>query len=87
MFGDEGSGRQIEGQAAIHLLVEGKVEVLERLLGVAKLCLFLTTLQQSVAATSEFVGDQAGDQVDGCHRFHLGLMETSLDDGGHATEP
>jgi hypothetical protein len=49
--------------------------------------LFLTTLQQSIAATSEFVEDQAGDQIDGCHRFRLGLMETSLDDSGHATEP
>ena len=41
MFGDEGAGRQIEDQTAIHLLVEVKVEVVERGLRIAKPGCFL----------------------------------------------
>ena len=65
MASDEGSGGQVEDQTAIHLLVEVEVEVVEGPLRVAKLGLLGPALQQTIAATSEFVRDQAGEEVDG----------------------
>jgi hypothetical protein len=46
---DKGSGGQIEDHAAIHLLVESKVEVVEGLLEVAELGLLFPPLQQALA--------------------------------------
>jgi hypothetical protein len=45
MAGNEGAGSQIEDKAAIHLLVEVEVEVVERLLRIAKLRLLAPALQ------------------------------------------
>ena len=45
MAGNEGAGSQIEDQAAIHLLVEVEVEVVESLLGVTELRLLAAALQ------------------------------------------
>lgn len=45
-------------------------------LRIAKLSLFSPTFQQAIATAGEFVRDQAGDQVDGRHRFHLSLVQT-----------
>jgi len=84
--GDEGAGGEIEDQAAIHLLVEGEVEVVEGLLGVAELGLLFPPLQQALATQGEFVGDQAGEQVDGGERFGLRLTQTSLQRGGHPAQ-
>src|SRR5512135_3533445 len=77
--GDEGRGRQIEHQTAIHLGVKGEVEVIEVFLWIAKLSLLAPAFQQTVATTSEFVRDQAGDQVDGGHGFDLRLVQTHLE--------
>ena len=87
MAGDEGSGRQIENQTAIHLGIEGEVEVLEGFLRIAKLSLLSPTFQQTVATTGEFVRDQAGDQVDGCHGFDLSLVQTHLEHSRDSTQP
>ena len=59
MAGDEGASGEIEDQAAIHLLIESEVEVIESLLGVAELGLLFPPLQQALATQGEFVGDQA----------------------------
>ena len=56
MTGDEGGGRQIENQTAIHLGIEGEVEVIEVFLWIAKLGLLAPTFQQAIAATDKFVG-------------------------------
>src|SRR5205807_1462654 len=74
--GDEGGRRQIENQASVHLLVEVEIEIVERHLRIAKLCLFAAPFQQSVAATSQFIGYQTGKEVDGGHRLRLGLLQT-----------
>jgi hypothetical protein len=55
MASDERCRRQIEDQAAIHLLVEVEIEVFEAHLRIAKLCLFPAPFQEPVAATSQFV--------------------------------
>ena len=73
MFSNEASRSQIEDQRAIELLVEAKVEVVQGFLRVAELGLFLASLQQSITPAREFIGDQAGDQIDGCHRLGLSL--------------
>src|SRR5882672_62633 len=83
---DERGGRQIEDQTTIHLLIEVEVEVVERSLRITKLRLFSSPLKQPFAATSEFVGYQAGDEIDGRHRFHLGLVQTRLEHGSNAAE-
>jgi hypothetical protein len=87
MASDEGAGGQVEDQTAIHLLVEVEVEVVEAPLWVAKLGLLGPALQQTIAATSEFVRDQAGEKVDGGHGLGLSLVETGFEDGGNAAQP
>ena len=66
-------GGQIEDQLAIHLGVELEVEVIQLLVGVAELRLLVTPLQQSFAATVQFIRDQCGDQVDRGHVIGLCL--------------
>src|ERR1035438_2507695 len=83
---DERSGSQIEDQTAIHFLIEVEVEVVERSLRITKLRLFSSPLEQPFAATSEFVGYQAGDEIDRRHRFRLGLVQTRLEHGSDAAE-
>jgi len=85
--GDEGRGRQIENQTAIHLGIEGEVEVIEGFLRIAKLSLLAPTFQQAVATTSKFVGNQTGDQVDGRHGFDLSLVQTHLEHSCDSTQP
>ena len=68
------AGGQIEDQAAIHLRVEGEVEIIERSVRVAKAGLFTPSLQQTISAAGEFVGDQTRDQIDGGHGFGLSLV-------------
>ena len=85
--GDEGAGGQVEDQTAIHLGVEVEVEVVQGFLRVAKLSLLAPALQQTIATTSEFVRDQAGDQVDGWHGFDLSLVETSFEHCCDSTQP
>jgi hypothetical protein len=83
MASNEGAGGQVEDQTAIHLLVEVEVEVVDGCLRVAKLSLLGPALQQAIAATSELVRDQAGEEVDGWHGFGLRLAETSFEHGGN----
>jgi len=71
MASHEGAGGQVEDQTAIHLLVEVEVEVVEAPLWVAKLGLRGPSLQQAIAAMSEFVRDQAGEEVDRGDGFGL----------------
>src|ERR1019366_7832337 len=84
--GDERSCRQIEDQTPIRLFVEAEIEVVERFLRVTKLRLFPPPLQQPLASASEFVRDQAGDEIDGCHRFDLSLVQTRLQHRGDTAE-
>jgi hypothetical protein len=83
---DECGGRQIEDQASIHLFIEVEVEVVERSLRITELCLFASSFQQSITATSEFVGHQAGDEIDGSHGFRLGLVQSGLEHGSDASQ-
>src|SRR5437660_706384 len=86
MASDEGAAGEIEDQAAVHLLVEVEVEVVERFLCIAELGLLFPPLQQALAATSEFVGDQTGEQVDRGERLALRLAQAGLQHGGHTAQ-
>jgi hypothetical protein len=44
------------------------------------------SLQQAIAAASEFVRDQAGEEVDRGHGFGLSLAETGFEHGGDTAE-
>lgn len=73
-------------KAAVHLGVEGEVEVVQRLVGIAEAGLFAASFQQTVGAAGEFVRDQAGEQIDGRHGFGLRLMQARFQHLGHAAQ-
>jgi hypothetical protein len=83
---DERSGRQIENQTSIHLFVEVEVKVVERSLRITELRLFSSSLEQSVGSAHELIRYQTGEEVDGCHRLRLGLVQTRLEYGSNASE-
>jgi hypothetical protein len=81
------SGRgQIEDQAAVHLLVKGEVEVIERLVRIAEAGLFAAPFQQSVGASCQLIRYQTSNQIDGRHRLRLCLMQPGLEDRGDASQ-
>ena len=69
MAGDKSAGGQIEDQAAIHLLIEGEVEVIEGLLGVAELGLLVSIPDSASveikAQSLKGESDQPASNVDG----------------------
>jgi hypothetical protein len=52
-----------------------EIEIIQVLVGVAELRLLVAALQQALAAAGEFIGDQAGEQVDGSHGIGLCLEQ------------
>jgi hypothetical protein len=48
--------------------------------------LFPPSLEQSLAAPVQLVGDQARDQINGRHGLGLGLAQSSFEHGSHAAE-
>ena len=74
-------------QAAIHLRVEGEVEVVQSLVRVAEGGLFAPAIQQSLAAAGKLVAHQTGDQIDRRHGFGLRLVQSGFQHGGYAAEP
>src|SRR5260221_9104538 len=79
---DEGTGGQVKHQAAIHLRVEGEIEVVQSLVRVAEAGLFAPAIQESLAAAGQFVAHQTGDQIDRRHGFGLRLMQSGFQHGG-----
>ena len=84
---EEGAGGQVEDQTTIHFRIEGEVEVVQRLVGVAERSLFAPPVEQPLAAPTQLVGDQARDQIDRRHRFGLGLSQAGFQYSGDAAEP
>lgn len=83
---DEGSGGEVEDEAAVHLGVEGEVEVIECLVGIAEAGVLAAPFEQAVGAACEFVRDQAGEQIEGSHGFGLSLSQAGFQHIGHAAE-
>src|SRR6266581_4106213 len=84
---DEGTRSQIEHQAAIHLRVEGEVEVVQSLMRVAEGSLFAPAIQESLTAAGQLVAHQTGDQIDRRHGFSLRLTQSGFQHGGGTAEP
>src|SRR5215831_12083393 len=84
--GNKVSSGQVEHHAAIHLLVEAEIKVVERRMLVTKAGLLTAALQQTVTASSQLIRDQGGKQIDGGHGFGLGLLQTDLQHGRHAAQ-
>jgi hypothetical protein len=63
----------IEDQPAIIFLLK-QVEVFQRGMRIAKVRFLAPTFQQPITATSQFIGNEARDQIDRRHRFGLSLM-------------
>jgi len=80
------TGSEIEHQTAIHLAVEVEIEGIESLLRVSEFGLFFSSLQQSLATPSEFVGDEAGEEIDRGHGFGLSLAQASFEHGGDSAQ-
>ena len=84
---DEPAGGQIEDQTAIHLRIEGEVEVVESPVGdrgSRPVCAAAPAAGRERRVSSS--RDQAGDQIDGRHGFGLRLAQAGFQHGGHAAE-
>src|SRR5678809_1000036 len=78
-------GGQIEDQTSIHLLVEGEIEIIE-CVEVSKAGSFSPAFQQAIAAAGELIRNQTGDQIDGRHRFSLGLLDAGFQYRSHGAQ-
>src|SRR5205823_13545036 len=74
VFSDEVGGGEVEDKAAVHLLVEVEVEVIQYLLRIAECGGLSAAFQQAVTATTQFIRNQTGDQINRRHAFGLSLM-------------
>ena len=83
---DESAGGQIEHQTAVHLRIESEIEVVQRLVGVAKAGLLSAALQQAIRAPGEFIRDQTRNQIDGHHGFGLRLLQACFKHTRHAAQ-
>ena len=72
---------------AVHLLVEGEVEAVEGLVGIAKLGLLEPAGEEAVGAAGEFVLEEEGEEVGVGAAIGLRLDEPCLEARGDAAEP
>jgi hypothetical protein len=83
----KGAGGQVKDQTAVHLRVEGEVEVIQRSLRIAECGLLAPSFQQAITAPGQLVADQTRDQIDRRHGFSLSLPQSCFQHSGHAAEP
>jgi len=81
---DEAGRGEFVDECAIHLLVEIKVKGVERALRVPEARELVPALEETVLAATEFVGDEGGHKIDGCHPLGLGLPQPRVEDRRHA---
>src|SRR5260221_9972949 len=80
-FADEGTGGQVKHQAAIHLRVEGEIEVVQSLVRVAEGGLFAPAIQESLAAAGQFLAPHTGDQSYWRPWFGVGPAQAGFPNG------
>src|SRR5439155_26252282 len=85
-LGEEAAGGELEDEVAVHLLVEGEVEAVEGLVGVAKLGLLEPAGEEAVGAAGEFVLEEEGEEVGVGAVVGLRLDEARLEARGDAAE-
>src|SRR5215469_3042714 len=86
MASHEGRVGEIKHQAPIHFRVEGEVEAIKGLVLVAEGGLLFSALEQAIAATIQFIGDEAGEEVEGRHGFGLRLVQASFQNRSHPAQ-
>src|SRR5204862_1412818 len=84
---DEARRGELVDEGAIHLLVEIEIKIVEGPIGIAKASQLVASLEETVLSPAEFVGDERGHEVDGCHLLGLRLPQPGLEGGGHAGQP
>src|SRR5437762_459609 len=85
--GEEAAGGEREDEVAVHLFVEGEVEAVEGLVGVAKLGLLEPAGEEAIGAAGEFVLEEEGEEVGVGAAIGLRLDEPRLEARGDAAEP
>ena len=83
---EEAAGGEREDEVAVHLLVEGEVEAVEGLVGIAKLGLLEPAGEEAVGAAGEFVLEEEGEEVGVGAAIGLRLDEPCLEARGDAAE-
>lgn len=83
---DEAGRRQFVDERPIHLLVEIKIEPVERAVGVAKARLFMAPFKEPVLPALQFVTDEGGDEVERGELLGLRLTQPRFEDRRHAGE-
>src|SRR3989442_1428994 len=85
-LGEEAAGGELEDELAVHLLVEGEVEAVEGLVGIAKVGLLEPAGEEAVGAAGEFVLEEEGEEVGVGAAIGLRLDEPRLQTRDHAAE-
>src|SRR5207253_9574748 len=85
-LGEEAAGGEREDEVAVHLLVEGEVEAVEGLVGVAKLGLLEAAGEEAIGAAGEFVLEEEGEEVGVGAVIGLRLDKPRLQARRHAAE-
>jgi hypothetical protein len=86
-LGDKAAGRQVVDQGAVHLLVEIKVEAIQRAVWIAEAGLFVAALEQAILAPHEFVRHQQRDEIERREVLGLGVTQPRFEDIRHPGEP
>src|SRR5947209_18346420 len=81
-LGEEAAGGEREDEVAVHLLVEGEVEAVEGLVGIAKLGLLEPAGEEAGGAAGEFVLGEEGEEVGLGAAIGLRLDEPCLEARG-----
>src|SRR5437762_2581243 len=85
-LGDEARGCELVDQSPVHLLVEIKVEGVERAVGVAEARGFDATTRESVLTPQQLVGDERCDEVDWREPLGLRVTQSGFEDVGHSRQ-
>ena len=85
-LGDEARGCELVDQSPVHLLVEIKVEGVERAVGVAEARGLDATGREAVLTPQQLVGDERRDEVDRRKPLGLRVTQSGFEDVGHSRQ-
>jgi hypothetical protein len=83
---DEAPGGELEEQGAIHFLVEGEIEGVERARRIAETRLQAAACKEAILPALQFITDEHRDQVERREPFRLCMAEPCVEDIRHAGE-
>lgn len=83
---DEAARREFKEQRAIHFLVEGEIEAVQRARGITKAGVRASPFEQAILAALQFIVHQHRDEIERWHAFGLGVTKPRVEHVGHAGE-